>query len=307
MLVFSSEGCLWFSISDLDPKIIYEGEFGEPDLFKAYWDSTQACHHVIMLINKIFYLRIIEHSGNSNEWISIPTTKDEIPIDFVRLDHKCALLALYSDGDMMIVTTVKDRKVVSTTEKFKYLNSNPNRPMDLKTPLIPMYHEHDGDRMMAISSDKSLTYTFAQIGVKRLTAVVFSDKYDEEIINRYSDAWAARTLSSNGDLKINGCIVADRILKTQNSNSYTLALSEDLVLYQISRYSNVETITISNVSNFHHSSGYVIYTIEGENLVKYSTLFYNRKVIFTGQVRFQTTSSYDNLHIKSRNIKSANS
>jgi len=82
MLVFCSEGRLYYANNLGLLTEIYDGSLGEPERFKFFNISGSSIYSVAMMIGKILYTGTFrENISDDNNWNSLINPREDPPID----------------------------------------------------------------------------------------------------------------------------------------------------------------------------------------------------------------------------------
>jgi len=324
MLVFLSDHKLYFTLvingNTAIPTIIYEGEFGDPDEFRAYTYSYSYAgpfYCVIMMIGKNFYAKHL-YENIKNEWMIIEGINEDLPIDFIRTTGN-VLLAIYPDATMMKVDLGSENIPHQPFLKREVYDSIPRQwnvtyktydglEIELLDNIHHVYHDHVHNHMIIRTPD-NLGYYVIKINTISISMLinVCSKSCDKDDIDFLSNSEGSTTLSSEGIMKVYGEYRSSDIHKISEYLGMICSLNynKELEVW----INNDEKITIvTNVSNFHTFQN-LIYTIEDNNLIMYTaekTNIYKiekREIIFTANdIHLPITSSYD---VGVKNTKSA--
>jgi len=205
---------------------------------------------------------------------------------------------LFSDGMMLRRSNTND----ITIYKPQYLHPDPINQLE-----YVHYYHYSG---MVARSGNLLYKFYVNFTDDRVSVSSLHCKNDEIDFDTTDNAYLI-SLDSSGLLNRQKRINIPNILKFQTNVSRVIALDYEGVIKMIGFHSYEVTSLITGVSNFHsyypHS---ILYCVEGDELVSYicdRQTIRNRRVIFKGNVRLQSTSTYDDMMNRGRTIKSSRS
>jgi len=294
MLVFSSDEKLYL-VEDQETTVIYEWEFGEPDEFKVFPNKVRCC--VVILINKVFYVRIIDNT--CRDWIKIESSSEEYPIGFIHIFDNCdgILFVLYPDMSMLKANICDN---IPKIEEYipSYLWTNGKEFNTHSIIFDRVYYDFRRSSIFAISPDKSVSYEIKPY-----------DNFTAEIIARAcnqhtTDVNCNTVLSDDGTLRIGHLEVAFDILKASYYTNRIITLDRDRNLKIYKDCVNTDLIA-QEVSNFHVFGQRIYLTFDDRLMLWFES---ELKILFEADdIKLPITSRYDTTKFRSGNVKSARS